>query len=88
MQNKWLADLEQYVKDYPKSADSAEAMLQLAIAQEFAGDDTNAVKWYSRVIQNFPKIAAAVKSEGAKRRIESVGNSISLKGQNAGRQGV
>ncbi len=84
IQNKWLADLEQYVKDYPKSADSAEAMLQLAIAQEFAGDDANAVKWYSRVIQNFPKTAAAVKSEGAKRRIESVGNSISLRGKTLG----
>jgi thiol-disulfide isomerase/thioredoxin len=84
IQNKWLADLEQYVKDYPKSADAAEAMLQLAIAQEFAGDDNNAVKWYSRVIQNFPKSTAAVKSEGAKRRIESVGNSISLKGKTLG----
>ncbi|HEX4144304.1 MAG TPA: thioredoxin-like domain-containing protein [Pirellulales bacterium] len=81
IQKKWLTDLEQFVKDYPKSSDSAEAMLQLGIAEEFAGDDANAVKWYSRVVQNFPKSPSAVKSEGAKRRIESVGNAISLKGK-------
>jgi thiol-disulfide isomerase/thioredoxin len=84
IQKKWLTDLEQYVKDYPKSSDSAEAMLQLGIAQEFAGDDSNAVKWYSRVVQNFPKSTSAVKCEGAKRRIESVGNAISLKGKTLG----
>ena len=84
VQKKWLADLEQYVKDHPTSADTAEAMLQLAIAQEFAGDDSNAVKWYRRVTENFPKSSSAVKAEGARRRIESVGNTISLKGRTLG----
>ncbi len=84
VQAKWLADLEQFVKDHPNSSDSAEAMLQLAIAQEFAGDDSNAVKWYRRVAENFPKSASAAKAEGAKRRIESVGNTISLKGKTLG----
>jgi thiol-disulfide isomerase/thioredoxin len=86
IQKKWLADLEQYVKDYPKSSDAAEAMLQLGIAEEFAGDDSNAVKWYTRVVQNFPKSTSAVKSEGAKRRIESVENKspITLKGKTLG----
>jgi thiol-disulfide isomerase/thioredoxin len=81
VQKKWLADLEQFVKDHPTSDDTAEAMLQLAIAQEFAGDDNNAVKWYRRVTENFPKSASAVKAQGARRRIESVGNTISLKGK-------
>lgn len=86
IQKKWLADLEQYVKDYPKSSDSAEAMLQLGISEELAGDDTNAIKWYSRVVENFPKSPSAVKCAGAKRRIESVDSKspISLKGKTLG----
>ncbi|HTU24765.1 MAG TPA: redoxin domain-containing protein, partial [Pirellulales bacterium] len=84
IQRQWLVDLEQFVKDYPKSPDAAEAMLQLGIAQEFAGDDSNAVKWYTRVVQNFPKSPSAVKCEGAKRRIESVGNVLALKGKTLG----
>jgi thiol-disulfide isomerase/thioredoxin len=84
VQAKWLADLEQFVKDHPSCSDAAEAMLQLAIAQEFAGDDSNAIKWYRRVTENFPKSASAVKAEGARRRIESVGNAISIKGKTLG----
>ena len=36
IQDKWLADLEQFVTDYASTRDAAEAMLQLAIAEEFA----------------------------------------------------
>ena len=88
VQAKWLADLEDFVNENPKSPDSAEAMLQLAMGQEFQNDDKNALKWYDRVITKFPKTAAANKSEGASRRLNSIGKVISVKGKSFGGQAV
>jgi thiol-disulfide isomerase/thioredoxin len=88
VQAKWLADLEEFVKEYPDSPDSAEAMLQLAMGEELSGDDKNAVKWYERVKNGFPNSAAANKSAGAVRRLESVGKAIAIKGKSFGGQAV
>ncbi len=73
IQTEWLKKLEQYVAEYPQSADAAEAMLQLAIAQEFAGQEQEAKKWYGRIVQGFPESATARKAAGARNRLESVG---------------
>ena len=56
-------------------------MLQLAIAQEFAGKDEDALGWYSRIVKEFPNAELAAKAAGAKRRLESVGQSIELRGK-------
>ena len=81
VQEDWLVRLEQYVKDYPESPDSAEAMLQLGTAQEFAGEEDEAKKWYAQVVAKFPNASQAAKAAGATRRLESVGRAISLRGQ-------
>lgn len=81
IQTQWLKQLEQYVNDYPTSPDTAEAMLQLAIAQEFAGQEEECKKWYGRVAREFPASAAAKKAAGALTRLESVGKSIVFRGQ-------
>jgi thiol-disulfide isomerase/thioredoxin len=78
----WLKQLEQYVATYPKSPDAAEAMLQLGIAQEYAGEEEEAKKWYGQVAKQLPASAAAKKANGARARLESVGKSISLRGKN------
>jgi len=80
IQTAWLKDLEQYVKDYPESPDTAEAMLQLGIAEEFAGQDAPAKKWYAEIVKNFPNSQAAKKAAGAARRLDSVGQAIPLRG--------
>jgi thiol-disulfide isomerase/thioredoxin len=80
VQDKWNNDLEQFVKDYPKSPDAAEAMLQLAIAKEFAGKDDDAVEWYERIVKDFGALPVAKKATGAKRRIQCVGKTIELAG--------
>ena len=82
VQAKWLASLEKFVKDHPKSADTAEAMLQLAMAQEFAGQDEEAKKWYGEIRTSFPDSATARKATGAIARLDCVGKPISLKGTN------
>ncbi len=80
VQDKWNNDLEQFVKEYPMSPDAAEAMLQLAIAREFAGKDDDAVKWYERIVKDFAALPVAKKASGATRRIQCVGKTIELAG--------
>lgn len=81
IQEKWLTDLAQFVKEYPRSPDTPEAMLQLAIAEEFAGEEEKAKKWYSRIATEFSSASVAKKAKGAKTRLDSVGKVISLKGK-------
>jgi hypothetical protein len=81
IQEKWLADLQDFVSKYPKSADAAEALLQLGMYQEFVGKTEEARKWYQQLVTNFPSAAPAAKAKGALRRLGSVGNSIRLQGR-------
>ncbi|HYW78027.1 MAG TPA: redoxin domain-containing protein, partial [Thermoguttaceae bacterium] len=83
IQEQWLKDLEQYVTDYPATADAAEAMLQLAIAKEFAGQEEDAKQWYGRIVTAFPGSPAAEKAAGARTRLDSVGKTIALQGKSA-----
>jgi thiol-disulfide isomerase/thioredoxin len=79
VQTEWLKSLERFVTDYPKSSDSAEAMLQLGMTQEFAGQEEDAKKWYTRVASEFPDAPAARKSNGAKTRLDSVGKILQFR---------
>jgi thiol-disulfide isomerase/thioredoxin len=81
VQSEWLDNLEQFVKDYPKAADTAEALLQLGIAQEFAGQEDNAKKWYRALVSDFETTPSAIKARGALNRIGSVGQVLQLKGK-------
>lgn len=80
VQEQWLRDLQKFVGDFPTSDDAAEAMLQLAIAQEFAGKEDEATLWYGRIAKDFPALPLSKKAAGAKLRLSSVGQTISLKG--------
>ena len=61
--------------------DAAEAMLQLGIAREFAGQEEEAKRWYGRIVQEFAGSAAAKKAAGAATRLDSVGKSIDFSGK-------
>ena len=73
IQADWPKNLEQFISDYPTSPDAAEAMLQLGIAREYAGQDDDAKKWYERIGREFADSPQAKKAAGAARRIDSVG---------------
>ena len=81
IQSEWLKTLEQYIADYPASPDAAEAMLQLGIAREFAGQEEDAKRWYGRVAKDFAQCPAAKKAAGAITRLDSVGKTIELSGK-------
>lgn len=81
IQKKWIDDLTGLVdagKSFPESAD---AIMELAIAQEFNGNETEALKWYETISKDFPNSQVHRKAAGAKLRLSSVGKSIPLKGK-------
>ena len=80
IQDEWLANLAKFVEAHPKAEDASEAMLQLGVGEEFAGKDDKAIAWYGKIVEGFPKAPQAAKAAGAKRRLESVGKTITLSG--------
>jgi thiol-disulfide isomerase/thioredoxin len=81
IQGQWLKKLEDYTATYPNSPDAAEAMLQLGIAQEYAGQEEECKKWYGRIVKDFPNSTAAKRASGAQRRLDSVGQAIAVQGK-------
>jgi len=81
IQKQWLANLEAFVEQYPDTPDTAEALLQLGISQEFAGEEEEALKWYGRIVSDFPDSQSARKASGARTRLNSVGQTIRFSGR-------
>ncbi len=82
IQEKWVTDLKEFVGSYQGTRPAAEALLQLAISEEFAGNDTDAVKWYSDIVRDYPDTDMAVKAGGAARRLKIIGKPLELRGTN------
>lgn len=80
VQTSWLGTLEKFITDYPRSEDSADAMLQLAMAHEFNGEVDEAKNWYSRLSQSHPEAPAATIGNGALRRLNLEGKPLTLSG--------
>jgi len=80
VQSAWLEELKQFVEKYPKAPDAAEAILQMGIADEFSGEEKQALARYTAIVTDFPESASAKKARGAARRLESVGKPLALSG--------
>jgi thiol-disulfide isomerase/thioredoxin len=79
-QEKYLADLSEFIKTYPKSEDSADALWQLGNGMEFANKDHESLGYYKSLMKDHPKSQFAKKAEGAVRRLEGVGQVCQLTG--------
>lgn len=81
VQEAWLKELEAFVNDHRAGEHVAEALYQLAIANEYPpGDAAAAQKWYERLTTGFPNSPNAAKARGALRRLSSVGKPMTLTG--------
>ncbi len=79
IQTQWVEDLEKFVEAAKAFPDSVDALLELAIAQEFSEDEAKAVQWYDVILKSAPAGSPIHrKAEGAKRRLQSVGSIIRL----------
>ncbi len=88
IQAKWTKSLEQFIEEYSRTPDAAEAMLQLGIAREYGGQDDEAKKWYERIGRDFAGSSQAKKAAGAVRRLDSVGTVLTLSGRGLNGQTV
>lgn len=84
VQDAWLKQLKAFAGRYPSSPDTAEALLQLGMADEFAGQTEQAEKWYTQLARNFSSNSRGRKAAGALRRLDSIGKRISISGDAIG----
>lgn len=77
----WLTNLQQFVSRYPQANESAEALLALAFAEEFGGNQEKAVELYKQVVGEFGDSEPSRKAAGAIRRLESPGKVLELEGK-------
>jgi hypothetical protein len=80
IRESWIAGLEKLVNDYGSSSEAAEPMLALAQECELEGKEEQAIKWYARISNDFPKSPFAAKAQGAKRRLECLGKTFAISG--------
>ena len=80
IQTTWLNALKQFITDFPPSEDAPDAMLQLAMAEEFAGKVTDAKGWYTKLATDYKDSAAATVATGALRRLNLKGQMLTLTG--------
>ena len=81
IQEQWLKNLDDFVAEFKRTPQAADAMLQLAIAEEFAGNTNKALVWYKTISRDHADSDLAVKANGARRRLDSIGKSIPIKGK-------
>jgi thiol-disulfide isomerase/thioredoxin len=80
VQTAWLEELAAFVQAHPTAPDAAEALLQMGIADEFGGNEKEALGRYEAIVKDFPESGSAKKARGAARRLQSVGKTLSLSG--------
>ena len=78
IQTAWLESLRTFVKDFPTSSETPEALLQLAIDAEFSGKEQEAKDLYTQIVTQFASAPAATTAKGAVTRIDCVGKVLPL----------
>lgn len=84
IQDRWLTDLEKFVTANPTAEDAPDAILQLAIAEEFNGKAAPARKWYEALVKDHAKTPAGERAAGALKRLDLDGKSLVLAGKALG----
>ena len=81
IQKQHLVRLEAYVKEFPTSPDSADAMIQLGLNCELTNDLKTAEQWYEKTSKNFPQTSQGEKAKGAVLRLNLEGKDVSFAGK-------
>jgi thiol-disulfide isomerase/thioredoxin len=80
VQNWWLDQLEDFVREFGDDPQSAEALRQLGFMSELEQDNEKALKFYRQAVTKFPQADASRIAQGAARRLQSVNRPLELKG--------
>ncbi|MEM9644789.1 MAG: redoxin domain-containing protein, partial [Planctomycetota bacterium] len=76
----YLEQLNAFIDRYPRAPESAQAMLQLALGEEFEDNEKEALGFYRQIVRDFRGTDAARKAAGAIRRLDSIGKQVDLTG--------
>jgi thiol-disulfide isomerase/thioredoxin len=79
-QKELVTQLVAFVEKHPKAEDAPEAMLELAVTEEFAGNLKGATDWYRKLAQQPGGGTEVEKAAGAIRRLELKGKPFALQG--------
>lgn len=80
IQDEYMKKLAQFVEANPQDPNSADAILQLALDDEAAGNTEEASDWYDQIISDFPNSALVDRSKGARTRLNAEGKVIPFTG--------
>lgn len=80
LMKNWLESLEDFIKTYPNSDDSDDAMLVLGTNAELQGNIKDALTWYQKLAKELPKADKAAFAQGAIRRMDLKGKPLALSG--------
>jgi thiol-disulfide isomerase/thioredoxin len=80
IQKWWRDKLEGFAKDFPTAEDTPEALLQLAIAYEFASKMPEAKKWYTELAAGHSDTRPGRRAAGALRRMDLKGKPFQFTG--------
>jgi thiol-disulfide isomerase/thioredoxin len=79
-QKELVTALTGFVDQYPQAEDTPDAILELAVNEEFAGELKGAMAWYRKVADVKGNGVAIDKAAGAIRRLELKGKPLALQG--------
>jgi len=80
VQERFMKDLEQFVKSFPESEDAPQAALQLAVTHEFNNKQKEAQQWYTRLASDYKDSDEGKKAVGALSRLDLKGRVLELSG--------
>lgn len=80
-QEWWLKQLEVFAQQWPKSPDTADAIVQLAISLELVGRIDDAKRWYGVLVKDQARTNAGIRARGALRRLDLAGQPLQLAGR-------
>jgi thiol-disulfide isomerase/thioredoxin len=81
LQSEYMEKLEEFAGDYADSTDAADAMIQIGLNHELAGDEGEAEKWSRKVSTKFPDSIQGRKATGATNRLSLEGRQFRLAGK-------
>ncbi|MEW4527332.1 redoxin domain-containing protein [Maioricimonas sp. JC845] len=88
VQEQFLSKLQQFAADFPKAEDTPDALLQLAITNEFNGQVDKAREWYEKLVKDYAESTSATRARGALNRVNLPGSSLQFSGQVLGGGGT
>jgi hypothetical protein len=82
LQDEWKDKLTKFINDFPAADDTADALMQLGVVNEFFGSkkEPEAKAAYAKLVKSFPKHALARRAQGCLDRLSLEGSVLNLAG--------